>query len=145
MEIDDIDMLGHCDFDSNHNWAHTTIPLPLQEIAIRFIDFSRSSTQIHSSLSPIPHLLTSLLPTQKISFTIVLTHFRNTSSIPPLWMLIQGTTGMRNSYFIHFLKDTFHVESIPNSSTLLLLAPTSVIMFNVEVLTIHSALCIPLV
>lgn len=138
-------MLSHRDFDSNHNWAHTIIPSTLKEIIIHFIYFNRSSTQIHSSPSPVPFSLTSLLPTQQVSFNIVLTHFRTTSSIPPLRILIQGTSGTGRSHLIDFLKDTFLVESAPNSSSFFLLAPTSVTKFNIKVLTINYSLRIPLV
>ena len=46
LEVDDLDMLGHRDFDSNHNWNHTTIPSTLHETAENFIEFNRSFTQI---------------------------------------------------------------------------------------------------
>jgi len=52
---------------------------------------------------------------------------------------------MGNSYLIDFLEDTFLVESLPNSSPFLLLAPIGVATFNIKVLTIHSSLHIPLV
>jgi len=60
-------------------------------------------------------------------------------------MLIQGIVGMGNSHLVYFLKDTFLVESLPNSSPLLLLAPTDVATFNINALTIFSSLHITLV
>jgi len=44
--INDLDMLGLCGFDDNHNWNHTTIPLDLQNNAIQFIENSHSIQQI---------------------------------------------------------------------------------------------------
>jgi hypothetical protein len=34
IQISDLDMLGHHDFDNNHNWNTTSIPFNLQEISI---------------------------------------------------------------------------------------------------------------
>ena len=42
--IDDLEMLGHRDFDKNHNWTHNNIPTHLHETSIPFIDFNRLFT-----------------------------------------------------------------------------------------------------
>ena len=46
IQVDELDMLSHRDFDTNHNWAHTNIPLHLQESTISFIDVNHSSNQV---------------------------------------------------------------------------------------------------
>ena len=56
IQVDDLDILGHRDIDTKHNWAHSQIPLHLQEYVISFIDVNRSSNQI-----PTPPCSTSFL------------------------------------------------------------------------------------
>ena len=55
IEVDDLDMIGYHDFDANHNWSHTTIPLYSQEIAINFVEFNCSTIQNqHHYFQPSP-------------------------------------------------------------------------------------------
>ena len=63
MQISDLDILGRCDLDKNHNWHDTTIPLHLQELAIDFIQNNHSDhhllnhpTLIHQILRHYPQL-----------------------------------------------------------------------------------------
>jgi len=58
-------------------------------------------------------------------------------------MIIQGTASTGKSYFIGFLKMTFEVDSSPEKSTLLLLAPTKVSKFNIYASILHFAPHIP--
>lgn len=41
--LDNLDMLGHHNFDANHNWVYSLIASNLQEIAIFFVVFNHSS------------------------------------------------------------------------------------------------------
>jgi len=93
IDVDDLDILSHRDFDSNQNWALTNIPPTLQETTIHFIESSRSANPIQHVPSSNPNRLASLSPTQKIAFNTILSHFTTTSPIAPLKMIIQGTTG----------------------------------------------------
>jgi hypothetical protein len=61
----------------------------------------------------------------------------------PLRMIIQGTVGTGKSYLIGAIKHAMEIDSLPNKSPLLLLAPIGVATFNISASTIHSALCIP--
>ena len=115
IHIDDLEMLGHRDFDKNHNWTHKNITTDLHHIATSFIDLN--------CLSNSPD---SLSPTQCIGFDVVISHFRNTTSAPSLKMLIQGTAGTGKSYLVYCLKtvvqsaseqstcrDSFHKHELP--------------------------------
>ena len=133
-------MLGHRDFDKNHNWADNNITTDLHQTTTSFIDLNRFYTQLHEdnlSLSNSPY---SLSPTQRIAFDVVISHFRNTSSSPSLKMVIQGTAGTRKSYLISCLKSVVQTPCEQSRCVLLLLAPTVVDAFNIHASTIHFAL-----
>ena len=99
MQISDLDILGHRDFEKNHNWDDTTIPLILQELAIEFIQNNRLDHHLpQPSYSDTPNSQT-LSPTQKKSHSIVMNHSVNILTSPPLRMVVQGTAGIRKSFF----------------------------------------------
>ena len=144
LQLDDLDMLGHHDFDTNHNWGHTHIPLHLQNSTISIIDLNRSSNQAelqHFSTSASPNCFS---PTQRTTFEIIMSHYTQHTTTKPLRMIIQGTAGTGKYYLIGCLQAAFSSSSTNNSSPLLLLAPTSVVAFNINSLTIHSTLRIPI-
>ena len=84
-------MLGHHDFDKNHNWTHKNITTHMHETNTSFIDLNRLSNQLHEDTSSLSNFPDSLSPTQLIDFDHVIFHFRNTTPAQPLKMVIQGT------------------------------------------------------
>ena len=88
IHIDDLEMLGHCDFDKNHNWTHENIPTHLHETMISFIDLNRLSTQLHEDTQSLSNSHDSLSPTQCIAFDLVISHFRYSTPSQPLKMVI---------------------------------------------------------
>ena len=107
IEIDSLEIIGHRDFDFNHNWSHTSIPLHLQETTINFIEFNCSNNQNqHRPLSTLPQYHT-LSPTQQKYFTLVISHFKSPPPNPSLKIIIKGTTGTRNSS-LHILIKSMH-------------------------------------
>ena len=78
IHINDLEMLGHHDFDKNHNWTHNNIATHLHETTISFIDLNRLSTQLHEDTTLLSISHDSLSPTQRIAFDLVMSHFRNT-------------------------------------------------------------------
>ena len=137
-------MLGHRDFDTNHNWGHTQIPLHLQNSTISFLDLNSSSNQAELQPFSIPASPNCFSPTQRTTFEIIMSHYTQHTTTKPLRMIIQGTAGTRISFLMGWLQAAFSSSSPNNSSPLLLLAPTGVAAFNINSLTIHSALRIPI-
>jgi hypothetical protein len=74
IQISDLDMLGHHDFDNNHNWNTTSIPFNLQEIAIQFIENNHSHHQLPQPCYSNTPSSKTLSPTQLKSLSIVLKH-----------------------------------------------------------------------
>lgn len=136
--------LGHCDFNANHNWAHSIIPSFLEETTIHFIEFKCSTTQLRQIPSPTTHSLSSLSPSQHMAFNIIFSHFSKNSSKPPLKMLIQGTTGIDKSFLIECLKNSFISTSTNRVIPLLLLSPTGFVAFHIHVLKIYYDPRIPI-
>ena len=137
-------MTGHRYFDVNYNWSHTSIPLHLQGTAIHFIEFNHSNIQNqHHPFPTVPQNHT-FSPTQKIVFTVVLSHFKNPSPKPPLRIIIKGTTRTVKSSLIKWLQHAFMEDSPTITNPTLLLAPIGVATFNINNLTIHSTLHIPI-
>ena len=137
-------MLGHRDFDKNHNWTHNNIPTHLRETTISFIDLNRLSILLHEDIPSFSNSHNSLSPTQRIAFDLVMSHFRNTKYAEPLKLVIQGIAGIDKSYLISCLKFSLQTASEQNACPLLLLAPIGVAAFNIHSSTIHSALQIPI-
>ena len=143
IQVDRLEMLGHREFDKNHNWSHNNIPTHLHETTTSFIDLNRLSIQLHEDIPSFSNSPNSLSPTQHIAFDLVMSHFSNTTYAKTLKLVIQGTTGTCKSYLISCLKYALQNASGHNVSPLLLLAPTGVVAFNIHALTIHSTLRIP--
>ena len=104
MQVSDLDILGRRDFDKNHNWHDTTTPLHLQELAIDFIQNNRSDHHLpQPSYSNTPNSQT-LSPTQMKAHSIIMNHSANILTSPPLIMVVQGTTSIGKSIFIHYIR-----------------------------------------
>ena len=43
IEVNDLEMLGHREFDKSHNWSHSNICTKLHETTTSFIDLNRLS------------------------------------------------------------------------------------------------------
>ena len=130
-------MLGHHEFDTNHNWGHTHIPLHLQNSAISFLDLNRSSNQAELQPFSTPASPNCFSPTQRTAFEIIMSHYTQHTTTKPLCNIIKGTAGTGKSYLIGCLQAAFSSSSTNNSSPLLLLAPTDVAAFNINALAIH--------
>ena len=119
-----------------------------------FVDEKTSSCTIHfisemqklKNISINQHakyyLVYSLGDKQKITYNVILEHYR--TSVDPLRMIIQGTAGTGKSYLIGAIKNTLANLSHPGKSPLLLLAPTGVAAFNISATIVHYALHIPI-
>ena len=137
-------MLGHCEFDKNHNWSHNNICTELHETTTSFIEVNRLSIQLHEDIPYFSNSPHSLSPTQRIAFDLVMSHFSNSTYAQPLKLVIQGTARTRKSYLVSCLKFALQTASEQNDCPLHLLAPTDVADFNIHASTIHSALRIPI-
>ena len=135
-----VEMLGHRDFDKNHNWTHNNITTDLHQTTTSFIDLNHLSTQLHEDNLLLSNSPDSLSPTQCMAFDVVIYHFRNTTSAPSLKMVIQGTVGIGKSYLISCLKSALQTPCEQSGCILILLAPTGVAYFNIHASTIHSSL-----
>ena len=111
IQIDDLEMLGHRDFDKNHNWTHKNITTHLHQTSTSFIDLNRLSIELHEDTLSLSNSPNSLSPTQRIAFDLVISHFRNTTPAQPLKMVIQGTAGTGKSYLISCLKYALQIAS----------------------------------
>ena len=145
IQIDDLEMLGHCDFDKLHDWTHNNITNELNPTTTSFIDLNCLSTQLHEDNLSLFNSLDSLSPSQRMAFDVVISHFRNTTPTQPLKMVIQGTAGTGKSYLISCLKYVLQPTYGQIASPLILLDPTSVVSFNIHALAIHYALKITIV
>ena len=140
IQISDLDILGRHDFDKNHNWHDTTIPLIYLELAINFIQNNRSHHHLpQPSYSDTPNYQT-LSPTQTKSHSIVMNHSTNILTSPPLRMVVQGITGTGKSFFIRCIRESPSLTKNFSQSPILLLAPTDVVAFNIQASAIHSTL-----
>ena len=84
MQLSDLDNLGRCDFDKNHNWHDTTIPLDLQELSIDFIQNNRSEHPLpQPAFSNTPNSMT-LSPTQMKAHSIIMNHSAGIQTSLPL-------------------------------------------------------------
>ena len=144
IQVDELDMLGHHDFETNHYQDKTHVPLHLQGSDISFIDVNRSSNQIPTPPCSTFNSPNCLSPTQHITFDLVMSHYRQHTNTNPLKLVIQGTEGTEKSYLIGCLQYALHSTSRNTYSPLLLLAPTGVTTFNINTLTIHFGLRIPI-
>ena len=140
IQIDDLEMIGHRDFDKNHDWTHNNITNNLHHTSTSFIDLNFLSTQLHEDNLSLSNSHDSLSPTQCMAFDVVVSHFRNTTSAPSLKMVIQGTARTGKSYLISCLKYSLQTPCEQSGCVLLLLAPTGVAAFNIHASTIRSAL-----
>ena len=119
IQVDNLEMLGHREFDKNHNWSNNNIPTHLYETTTSFIDLNHLSIQLHEDTPSFSNSPNSLSPTQYIAFDLVMSHFRNTTSVQPLKIVIQGTAGTGKSYLISYLKfalQTASKNTLPTSS-----------------------------
>jgi len=74
---------------------------------------------------------------QRLVFSIVLDHFRNHVGRDPLYLVVNGTAGSGKSKIIHLL-----LQHLPGVCRVV--APSGVAAFNVDGVTIHSLLKIPI-
>ena len=101
---DNLEMLGHRDFDKNHNWTHNNTTTDLHETTTSFIDLNRLSTQQHEDTPSFSNSPDSSSPTQHIAFDLFIYHFSYTTLAELLKMVIQGTAGIEKSYLKSCLK-----------------------------------------
>ena len=80
IQFDHLEMLGHHEFDKNHNWSNNNIPTHLHETTTSFIELNHLSIQLHEDTPSFPNSPNSLSPTEHIPFDLVISHFRNTTS-----------------------------------------------------------------
>ena len=83
---------------------------------------------------------TTLINKQQKAMNIVMTYYHTNENRGPLFMIIQGTTGIRKSYLIGAIREALQNACLSSPSPLLLLAPTGVAAFNIGAFTIHSKL-----
>ena len=79
---------------------------------------------------------------KRLSFDMVLHHSIQYESQQPLKIFIQGTVGEGKCYCIHCISNDLYSTFPIQESPLRLLAPTSLIAFNICARTIHSTLII---
>lgn len=87
IQVIDLDMLGHCDFDAKYNWEHNDIPLHLQETTMKFVEVNHSCTQTQHIPYPNPHSDCSFSPTQSITFNTIISHFTKIEPATPFKMV----------------------------------------------------------
>jgi hypothetical protein len=110
----------------------------------QYVDLNCVYTQNQHSPSPNPPSMCSFSPTQNIAFNTIISHFTKKQPTPPLKMVIQGMVGIGNSYLIICIQALLIMHSTNTTNPSLLLAPTSVATFNINSLTMHSSLHIPI-
>lgn len=102
--LNDLDMLGKCEFYNNHPWEEHNVPSNLNDHAIQFIHRSKMvglvphSTYISTSNYSLSHH-------QQISLSIITNHSASNFSMQPLYMVIQGTARTRKSYLISCIRN----------------------------------------
>ena len=89
IQVNDLEIIGHHEFDKNHNWSHNNIPTHLHETTTSFIDLNHLSIQLHEDIPSFFNSPNSLSPTQRIAFDLVMSHFRNTRYAQLLKLMIQ--------------------------------------------------------
>lgn len=137
--LDKLELLGQCEFDTSYNWAETKIPHELHDIASQFINIKKTTTQDEHVPTRKYTPTNTLSAKQKKALSVVSNH--NTSVFKkPLHMIIQGTAGIGKSYLIIFIKNMLHKNSPQQKNPILVLAPTRIAAFNIHATTIHSTL-----
>lgn len=145
--FDELELLGHRDFNANHNWAHSISLHTCKRHPFTSYNSNAPPHNYAKPPSPPPSQLRIPFPPYPLANTWLsisfFSHFTSESSKPPLKMLMQGTIGTNKSFLIECLKNAFLSTSCNRSSPLLLLSPTGIAIFHINALTIHSGLHIP--
>ncbi|XP_059076823.1 uncharacterized protein LOC131057818 [Cryptomeria japonica] len=144
IQFSEIDMLGRRDIDRHTNWSADYQGEEYTTTAISFI----TNMKDHGCLiyDDIPQCInyTTLSDKQKKAVDIIMTHYQRNQNKVPLFMIIQGTTGIGKSYLIGAINQALENVAMPSRSPLLLLAPIGVATFNIGASTVHSKLRIPI-
>jgi ATP-dependent DNA helicase PIF1 len=144
IDFNELDILGHRDFDTNYSWNNPDIPEAVLSYATQFIETNRPCIDVLHMNEPINLAANKLSHKQYQALNIVLHHSQQKEKKAPLMMIIQGTVGTGKSYMINCIKASLNQQSPYGHSPILLLAPTGVAAFNIQATTIHSALKIPI-
>jgi ATP-dependent DNA helicase PIF1 len=86
---------------------------------------------------------------QKIIFKRIESHYNdvlNGHKIDPLRIIVMGTAGTGKTYLIKAIRGRLQeMVGTGSKSPIIVLAPTGVAAFNIDGMTIHSALSIPII
>jgi len=110
--------------------------------AMNFLSQKRQDNAIVTTKREITYSFEGLGEKQRISYNTILEHYRGGGCIESFRMIIQGTVDTGMSYLIVAIKYAMEIDSLPNKSSLLLLAPTGVATFNISASTKSSTFCI---
>ena len=143
ITANEYDMLGFRERDKMENWTSNFVDMDTSNRAVQFISENRQLNAIVHDNRALNYSIESLAEKQRKAFDIILEHYRGGNN-EPLRMIIQGTAGTGKSYLIGAIRQTLELDSFPDKSPLLLLAPTGVAAFNISASTVHSSLHIPI-
>ena len=66
--------------------------------------------------------------------------------VEPLRIIVMGTAGTEKTYLIKGIQGWLHeMTGVESKSPVLVIAPTGVVAFNINEITIHSTLFIPII
>ena len=105
-------MLGKHDFDNNKKWDQIIIPKHLHEIATQIINTNKKITQGENVLSNY-HIPNYPLSTSKQATLAIIIEHNKFQPRKPLYMIIQGTNGIGNSYLIHYIRNAINNNGQP--------------------------------
>ena len=103
--INELDMLGFQDFDTNHECNHTEISRNTLEKTPTYINYKWKSGEVIQDNNPLPNSTNALSHNQQLAFDIVLQHSQVQGPKEPLRMIIKGTTSTCKSCLIDTIKN----------------------------------------
>lgn len=129
-DLDDIQMLGRCEFDKNYNWVEHTVPHNLHDFASNFVLTKKDceSITVPTQHSAPNHTLSS---NQEKALNIITAHNKG-HSLCPLSMVIQGTDGIGKSHLITCIRDSLNDNIQTQRPQILILAPIGVVATTIH-------------
>jgi len=88
IHINELDMLGLRDFDTNHTWNHLEVSKNTLETAPNYTEYNRRSGKVIQDATPLPTSTNTLSHNQQLPFDIVLQHSQVQGTKEPLRMII---------------------------------------------------------
>ncbi|GES76663.1 ATP-dependent DNA helicase Pif1-like [Rhizophagus clarus] len=139
--------LGSQDIDQNHDWVND--PRQRYSKLVDIDTFVSRNCRINAKKENIIVDYQTLNGNQKIIFKRIESHYNdvfNGHQIDPLRIIVMGTARIGKTYLIKAIRSRLQeMVGTGSKSPIIVLVPTGVAAFNIDGVTIHSGLSIPII